>query len=92
MGGKQTRPVKATYGYVIYIETTPEKVWKASVDGEITRQYWHPRNRSHGPRHCLSFIKFRTDASGRTSYPFHEGFSPRKSIRKLRQIMKGEQK
>ena len=32
--------MKATYVYVIYIETTPEKVWKALVDGEITRQYW----------------------------------------------------
>jgi uncharacterized protein YndB with AHSA1/START domain len=44
MNGKQTRPVKATYVYVIYILTTPEKVWKALVEGEITRQYWLHEN------------------------------------------------
>jgi len=38
-----------------------------------------------------SFIKLRADPNGRTGYLFHEGFSPRKSIRKLHE-MKGEQK
>jgi uncharacterized protein YndB with AHSA1/START domain len=26
--------------YVTYIETTPEKLWNALLDGEMTRQYW----------------------------------------------------
>ena len=26
--------------YVTYIATTPEKVWKALLEGELTRQYW----------------------------------------------------
>lgn len=30
--------------YVTYIATTPEKVWQALVDGELTRQYWGHRN------------------------------------------------
>jgi len=36
MNGKQTRPVKPTYFYVIYIETTPEEVLKTLIKGEIT--------------------------------------------------------
>jgi len=30
--------------YVTYIATTPEKVWKALVDGKLTRQYWKHEN------------------------------------------------
>ena len=26
--------------YVTYIATTPQKVWQALLDGELTRQYW----------------------------------------------------
>jgi uncharacterized protein YndB with AHSA1/START domain len=26
--------------YVTYIASTPEKVWKALLEGELTRQYW----------------------------------------------------
>jgi len=29
----------ATFVYVTYIATTPEKVWRALLDGELTRQY-----------------------------------------------------
>jgi len=29
-----------TFVYVTYIATTPEKVWRASIYGELTRQYW----------------------------------------------------
>ena len=33
--------------YVIYIESTPEKVWNALIDPEMTRDYWvGRRNRS----------------------------------------------
>lgn len=30
--------------YVIYIASTAEKVWKALLDGEMTRQYWGREN------------------------------------------------
>ena len=30
--------------YVSYIATTPEKVWSALVDGELTREYWKHEN------------------------------------------------
>ena len=31
---------KPDFVYVTYISTTPEKVWQALVDTDITRQYW----------------------------------------------------
>src|SRR4026208_1770721 len=31
---------KPSFVYVTYIATTPEKVWRALVDTDITRQYW----------------------------------------------------
>jgi uncharacterized protein YndB with AHSA1/START domain len=30
--------------YVIYIATTPNKVWSALLEGELTRQYWKHKN------------------------------------------------
>jgi uncharacterized protein YndB with AHSA1/START domain len=30
--------------YVTYIATTPEKVWDALIEGELTRQYWGHEN------------------------------------------------
>jgi len=33
-----------TYVYVIYIASTPEKVWTALLEGELTRQYWRHEN------------------------------------------------
>jgi hypothetical protein len=38
-----------------------------------------------------SFIKLRADPNSKAGYLFHEGFPPRKSIRKIHS-MKGEQK
>ena len=35
-----TTTAKPDFVYVSYIETTPEKVWQALVDTDITRQYW----------------------------------------------------
>ena len=35
---------KPQFVYVTYIATAPEKLWKALLDGEITRQYWGHRN------------------------------------------------
>jgi uncharacterized protein YndB with AHSA1/START domain/DNA-binding transcriptional ArsR family regulator len=35
---------KPTFVYVTYIESTPEKVWNALTDAELTAQYWGHRN------------------------------------------------
>lgn len=36
---------KPKFVYVTYISSTPEKVWNALVDGEMTKKYWwHHRN------------------------------------------------
>jgi uncharacterized protein YndB with AHSA1/START domain len=37
---------KERYVYVSYIASTPSKVWKALIDGELTRQYWKHTNES----------------------------------------------
>jgi uncharacterized protein YndB with AHSA1/START domain len=35
---------KSTFVYVVYIASTPEKVWSGLLDGEFTRQYWEHDN------------------------------------------------
>jgi uncharacterized protein YndB with AHSA1/START domain len=35
---------KPTYVYVTYIESTPEKVWHALTDADLTAEYWGHRN------------------------------------------------
>ncbi len=35
---------KSKFVYVTYIAATPEKIWEALVDGEVTRQYWDREN------------------------------------------------
>jgi uncharacterized protein YndB with AHSA1/START domain len=35
---------KASFVYVTYIRSTPEKVFQALTDGEVTGQYWGHRN------------------------------------------------
>jgi uncharacterized protein YndB with AHSA1/START domain/DNA-binding transcriptional ArsR family regulator len=35
---------KPTFVYVTYIESTPEKVWQALTDPDLTAQYWGHRN------------------------------------------------
>jgi uncharacterized protein YndB with AHSA1/START domain len=37
---------KQKFVYVTYIESTPEKVWDALSDPEMTRQYWGHKNAS----------------------------------------------
>jgi uncharacterized protein YndB with AHSA1/START domain len=34
---------KPSFFYVTYINTTPEKLWQALTDGEMTKQYWGNR-------------------------------------------------
>src|SRR4051812_5063262 len=31
---------KSAYVYVTYIRSTPERVWQALTEGEVTRRYW----------------------------------------------------
>jgi len=35
---------QATFVYVVYIASTPDKAWKALTEGEVTRQYWGYEN------------------------------------------------
>ena len=35
---------KSKFTYVTYIATTAETLWKALLDGELTRQYWQHEN------------------------------------------------
>lgn len=35
---------RSTFVYAIYIAAPPEKVWRALLDGEFTRQYWGHEN------------------------------------------------
>jgi len=37
---------KERFVYVTYIAATPSQVWKALIDGELTRQYWKHTNES----------------------------------------------
>jgi uncharacterized protein YndB with AHSA1/START domain/DNA-binding transcriptional ArsR family regulator len=37
---------KPTFVYVTYIESTPEKVWTALTDADLTAEYWGHRNES----------------------------------------------
>jgi uncharacterized protein YndB with AHSA1/START domain len=54
---------KPTFVYVTYIESTPEKVWRALTDPELTAQYWGHSNVSDW--HTGSAWEHRrTDGSG----------------------------
>lgn len=35
---------KAKFVYVVYIASTADQVWKALVEGDVTRQYWGHEN------------------------------------------------
>jgi len=35
---------KSTFVYVVYIKAAPERIWKALLEGEFTRQYWAGEN------------------------------------------------
>jgi uncharacterized protein YndB with AHSA1/START domain/DNA-binding transcriptional ArsR family regulator len=37
-------PVKPDFVYVTYIESTPERVWEALTDADVTAEYWGRRN------------------------------------------------
>ncbi|MBB4688949.1 uncharacterized protein YndB with AHSA1/START domain [Amycolatopsis jiangsuensis] len=54
---------KPSFVYVTYIESTPERVWEALTDPEITARYWAHRNESDW-RPGSSWAHVRADDSG----------------------------
>lgn len=58
-----TNPTKPTYVYVTYIESTPEKVWHALTDAELTAAYWGHANVSDWQQGS-PWEHRRTDGSG----------------------------
>ena len=55
---------RPTYVYTTYIESTPERVWAALTDPEITAGYWGHRNESPDWRAGSPWLHVRTDGSG----------------------------
>src|SRR4051794_22890671 len=43
---EETMTDRPTFVYVIYIESTPQKVWEALTDAGMTGEYWGHRNES----------------------------------------------
>jgi uncharacterized protein YndB with AHSA1/START domain len=56
---------KSKFTYVTYIATTAERLWKALLDGEFTRQYWGHENVSDW-QEGSEWEHRRGDASGAT--------------------------
>jgi uncharacterized protein YndB with AHSA1/START domain/DNA-binding transcriptional ArsR family regulator len=54
---------KPAYVYVTYIESTPERVWEALTDADLTAQYWGHRNESDWQAGS-EWRHVRTDGSG----------------------------
>jgi len=55
-----------TFVYVTYIKATPERVWQALTDPELTAAYWGHRNVSPGWQTGDRWDHVRTDGSGQT--------------------------
>ena len=54
---------RPTYVYTTYIESTPEKVWEALTDADLTADYWGHRNESDW-KVGSTWRHVRTDGSG----------------------------
>jgi len=70
---------KHTYVYVTYIVSTPEKVWEALTDAEISARYWERQNVSDwkvGSRWTHGFAGKAPDVVGRVI----ESDPPRKLV------------
>jgi uncharacterized protein YndB with AHSA1/START domain len=70
---------KHTYVYVTYIVSTPEKVWEALTDAEISSRYWERQNVSDwkvGSRWTHGFAGKAPDVVGRVL----ESDPPRKLV------------
>ena len=53
----------STYVYVTYIKATPEQVWRALTDADLTARYWGHRNESDW-QPGSTWQHLRTDGSG----------------------------
>ncbi|KUO15617.1 ArsR/SmtB family transcription factor [Streptomyces dysideae] len=60
---EETMTDKPTFVYVTYIESTPEKVWDALTDADLTAAYWGHSNVSDW-RQGSRWEHVRTDGSG----------------------------
>jgi len=54
---------KPEFLYVIYIETTPEKLWQALTDGDFTERYWFGMRLRSDWKVGSSFEMVRSDGS-----------------------------
>ena len=54
---------KPTFVYVTYIESTPERVWQALTDADLTAEYWGHSNVSDWQAGS-AWEHRRTDGSG----------------------------
>src|SRR3954468_6603104 len=54
---------KPNFVYVTYIQSTPERVWQALTDADLTAQYWGHRNESDW-QPGSTWRHLRTDGSG----------------------------
>jgi uncharacterized protein YndB with AHSA1/START domain/DNA-binding transcriptional ArsR family regulator len=62
---EETMSDKPSYQYVTYIEATPEAVWDALTDPDLTAEYWGHRNEADPDWTVGStWAHARTDASG----------------------------
>jgi uncharacterized protein YndB with AHSA1/START domain/DNA-binding transcriptional ArsR family regulator len=60
---EQDMPDKPVYVYVTYIQATPERVWEALTDADLTARYWGHRNVSDW-QPGSTWQHVRTDGSG----------------------------
>jgi uncharacterized protein YndB with AHSA1/START domain/DNA-binding transcriptional ArsR family regulator len=61
---EETMTDKPSFVYVTYIESTPERVWDALTDPDMTAQYWGHSNVSEDWRPGSRWEHLRTDGSG----------------------------
>ncbi|HYF46121.1 MAG TPA: metalloregulator ArsR/SmtB family transcription factor [Acidimicrobiales bacterium] len=55
---------KPSYVYVTYIESTPERVWEALTDPDLTEQYWTRRNEADSWEVGSRWTHVRPDGTG----------------------------
>lgn len=60
---EQAMSTQPTYVYVTYIRATPEQVWRALTDADLTASYWGHRNESDW-QPGSTWRHVRTDGSG----------------------------
>jgi DNA-binding transcriptional ArsR family regulator/uncharacterized protein YndB with AHSA1/START domain len=61
---EQAMSDRPTYVYTTYIESTPDKVWHALTDADLTARYWGHRNESPDWQVGSPWRHVRTDGTG----------------------------